>query len=267
MKNKNALKLIVLLLLTLFLGCSKDDDSSTIDNPVNNNNNTATVALPEIYQKFYNLLDIYIEGDYVVIKTSNSPDHGSPFYHENNSLYEAYNGTNSNFSTEINWMGGTLDPDLVEQESTFRIPLNPTEDSNHQATTTGAIGVALNGVAIYNQYNGGGQLLDDTEFDNIDQYNGHPTPTNLEYHYHLEPLWITANNGSDSVIGVLRDGFFVYGPMENGVEIITADLDDYHGHFGVTEDYPNGIYHYHTTADAPWINGDGYYGAPGTLTD
>jgi hypothetical protein len=34
----------------------------------------------------------------------------------------------------------------------------------------------------------------------------------------------------------------------------------YHGHTGVTADYPNAIYHYHVTNSDPYINGNGYYG-------
>ena len=48
--------------------------------------------------------------------------------------------------------------------------------------------------------------------------------------------------------------------------LTSSDLDAYHGHFGVTADYPNGIYHYHITADAPYLNGDGFYGTAGTVT-
>ena len=42
--------------------------------------------------------------------------------------------------------------------------------------------------------------------------------------------------------------------------------DEYHGHSHVTSDFPDGIYHYHTTADDPYLNGSGYYGTPGTVS-
>ncbi len=66
--------------------------------------------------------------------------------------------------------------------------------------------------------------------------------------------------------GFLLDGFPVYGPKENGLTISNADLDTYHGHSAVTADYPAGIYHYHITADATYINGSGFYGTKGTVT-
>jgi hypothetical protein len=73
-------------------------------------------------------------------------------------------------------------------------------------------------------------------------------------------------NGKDTFLGFLLDGFPVYGPIENQVKITNDDLDDYHGHQHATTDYPNGIYHYHITDNDPYINGNGFYGTPGTYT-
>ena len=50
------------------------------------------------------------------------------------------------------------------------------------------------------------------------------------------------------------------------MDLISSDLDEFHGHFHENQDFPNGIYHYHITADAPYLNGIGYYGLPGTVT-
>jgi len=43
-------------------------------------------------------------------------------------------------------------------------------------------------------------------------------------------------------------------------------LDVYHGHTHVTVDYPSGIYHYHFSMAAPYLNGNGFYGTAGTVT-
>ncbi len=202
-----------------------------------------------------------------MIHTSNLPDHGTPFYPEGSDGWVEYDGDNPDFSTAIELMGSSMDPDLMEQDVTLRIPLDPSEASSKQATTGGPIGVTINGIVIYNQYNGAGSLLDDLEFNNTDQYNGHPSPMNGQYHHHLEPVWITANNGADALVGFLLDGFPLYGPMEDGSAVTNDMLDAYHGHSHATPEYPGGIYHYHCTDDAPWINGDGYFGTPGTVTN
>jgi hypothetical protein len=219
------------------------------------------------FDKFYNITSLSYEGDYVVIRTTDLPDHGSPFYPTSDPRYEPYNGDNPNFSTAINLMGMISDPDLAEQDITFRIPRNPTAAATPQATGFGPIGIGINGVVFFNQYNGVGALLNTLEFNNTDQYNGHPTPApSLQYHYHLEPLWLTSSFGRDALVGYLLDGFPVYGPVENGTVLTSGDLDECHGHEHATADYPDGIYHYHFTDDAPWLNGDGYHGTPGTVT-
>jgi hypothetical protein len=228
--------------------------------------NTST-DLPAPYSAFYNLKSISADSTTVTINTADLPDHKSPFYGKASASYEAYNGTNPNFSTAINLMGMISDPTLATQDITFRIPRNPAVDAAHTATTGGAIGIAINGVVIFNQYNGVGALLNSLEINNLDQYNGHPTPApSLQYHYHTEPLYLTKKLGSSALVGFLLDGFPVYGPVENGTRLMTANLDKYHGHEHATTEYPNGIYHYHITDDAPWINGGSYYGKPGTVT-
>ena len=125
------------------------------------------------------------------------------------------------------------------------------------------IGMALNGVAIFNQYAAGGQPLTG-EIDTFDQYDGHPQQTGT-YHYHAEPYYLTRAS-KEALLGVLLDGYPVYGPMENGKAITNADLDAAHGHTTATKEFPNGIYHYHTTSTAPYINGSGFTGVPGTTS-
>jgi hypothetical protein len=95
----------------------------------------------------------------------------------------------------------------------------------------------------------------------------------------------TSNTSSD-VIGIAFDGYPIYGafgdvgngtvaemtssyrlkPGETGYNGIDdyeyveglGDLDVCNGHFGPTPDFPNGIYHYHSTM----VNGEGDMGFP-----
>lgn len=137
--------------------------------------------------------------------------------------------------------------------------------TNHLATPLGAIGVSLNGVPFFNQYAGPNQPLTG-EIVSFDRYWGHPAP-NGQYHYHVEPLYLTTVKVTkSSLLGFLLDGFPVYGPEENGALVDNSKLDVYHGHTSVTADYPSGIYHYHITSTDPYINGSGYYGSPGTVS-
>lgn len=215
--------------------------------------------LPDVYHKFYNVTEVYQDGDYVVIETPGIPEHKSPYYSGTewaDERYEAYNGSNTSFNQNPN--------KIAIQNYTFKIPLNPALNNAHSATPMGAMGVAINGVPFFNQYAAPGDDLTE-EINTFDQYNGHPTFDGV-YHYHIMPSYLTSVLGSDALLGFLLDGFPVYGPMENGATVTNANLDAYHGHFGVTSDYPDGIYHYHITSEDPYINGDGYYGTPGTVT-
>ncbi|MEP6675776.1 MAG: YHYH protein [Ferruginibacter sp.] len=250
MKKKIIIYSTIIIVAFSIIACKKSGtDTATV---------TTTTTVPAVYSKIYGASNIYIEGNFVVIKTTGLPDHKSPYYQGTAwaSLYEAYNGTNPLFN---------LNPNRIAQaNATFKIPLNPTVASTHAATPLGAIGVAVNGVSIFNQYAAGGSPLTG-EINSFDQYDGHPQQQGV-YHYHAEPYYITTTKGKDALIGFLLDGFPVYGPMENGVLITNANLDAYHGHTTVTADYPNGIYHYHTTAQDPYINGSGFYGTAGTVT-
>ena len=105
-----------------------------------------------------------------------------------------------------------------------------------------------------------------SEINSFDKYYGHPSPTS-QYHYHVEPLYLTTVKVTkSSLLGFLLDGFPVYGPEENGALIDNSKLDAYHGHTSVTSDFPSGIYQYHITNTDPYINGSGYYGTPGTVS-
>ncbi len=54
--------------------------------------------------------------------------------------------------------------------------------------------------------------------------------------------------------------------LKMGDTITNAELDAYHGHFTPTADFPQGIYHYHITAADLYINGSGFYGTAGTVS-
>lgn len=240
----------LLLAFALLLGCGNDEETVT---PTAIGEN-----VPDVYKKIYGASSITVEGDFVYIKTNGLPDHKSPYYQGTSwsDKYEAYNGTNSKWSQNPN--------KIASSAFTFKIPLNPAVNSSHAATPLGPIGVSLNGIPFFNQYAGPSQPLTN-EINSFDQYNGHPQQQGV-YHYHVEPLYLTSSKGKDVLLGFLLDGFPVYGPTENGAAVTNTQLDTFHGHTHATSDYPNGIYHYHITSADPYINGSGFYGTSGTVT-
>lgn len=253
MKN---IKLFLIGVIAL-LGCSSENENT--DTNAGGGTNGTTYDITTVLSKFDNVagLSYTINGDFVEITTDGLPDHASPYWGQGHPMYEAYNGNNANWNQNPNT--------ISTQNIVFRIPLKPSEATNKEATRLGPIGVAVNGVAFYNQYAGPNNQPLTNEINSFDQYLGHPQNSG-QYHYHVEPLYLTSAIGKTGFLGLLADGFPVYGPEENGGTITSADLDDYHGHTSVTPEFPNGIYHYHITADDPYLNGNGYYGTPGNIS-
>ena len=251
MKNQ----LFILTFCSLFIiSCSSSDNEPIlVDDPL-----TIGDDVPDVYKKIYSASDIYLEGDFVVIQVNGVPDHNSPYFDESDSRHQAYNGSNNNFN---------LNPNRIDVNSnyTYKIPRNPSPATNSRPTQLGSIGIALNGVSFYNQYAGPDNQPLTNEINSFDQYNGHPQGVGV-YHYHIEPTYLTQNEGNDVLLGFLLDGYPVYGPFENDVRVTNNILDEYHGHEHATSDYPDGIYHYHITDADPYINGSGYYGTAGTVT-
>jgi hypothetical protein len=216
-------------------------------------------VLPSVYNKIYGATSITFDGTWVTIKFNALPDHKSIYYPTTNPLYENFSGTT--------FGGGTFvkNPNsILTQNITMKIPVNPVVAATHAATPMGVMGVALNGIPFFNQYAAGGSPLSG-EMNSFDQWWGHPTATSM-YHYHVEPKYLTTVKAtSSSLMGFLLDGFPVYGPKEtDGSD--PAGLDVYHGHTHATVDYPAGMYHYHFTTAAPYLNGNGFYGTAGTVT-
>ena len=241
------------LVAVLIISCKKDTATGSSTTTTGTG---STAAVPDVFKKFNTTVSISSDGTYITLKSDGVPDHKSCYFATTDSRYQAYNGTNTAFNKNPNSIG--------TKSYTFKIPASPAVNAAHEATPLGPIGVAVNGVPIYNQYAGPNTPLTN-EINSFDQYNGHPDQSST-YHYHVEPLYIILNNTKSALIGFLLDGFPVYGALENGKTLVSADLDAYHGHTGTTADYPNGIYHYHITADAPYINGTGFYGTKGTVT-
>jgi YHYH protein len=253
---------ITIILFTIFgvIACKKTEETSP--STTTTTTTSSGVDISVLKDKFYSTsafsstATAKVEGDFLVITTNGIPDHKSPYFGSTDTRYELYNGTNTKFKINPNA--------IVAQSLVFKIPLKPTEAKSKTASGLGAIGVSVNGVPFYNQYAGPNQPLSN-EIDSFDQYAGHPQQSG-QYHYHIEPTYLTKTKGSDAFLGLLLDGFPVYGPLENGKTITNSDLDAYHGHTSKTADFPNGIYHYHITSTDPYINGSAYFGTAGTVS-
>lgn len=199
----------------------------------------------------------------VIIQTDGQPDYKSPYYATSNGCYE------SGFPT-----GRAANPNTLGAQSiTMTVPFSPTASSGSTGTAMpmGVIGIALNGVAIFSNAAAPGDRIYN-EVATFDKCEGHPAGT--IYHYHTEPT--TATNSDANFIGVLRDGFPVYGRYDydsvSGFTTPTLNKASAGGHLGKTVDSTTDVYHYHVNLQSSGSNSayfitTGYYmGTAGSCT-
>ncbi len=106
-----------------------------------------------------------------------------------------------------------------------------------------AIGVAANGIAIFNPLNASGLISAD--IGELDEYGGH-SGTGDDYHYHTAPVHLD-NGSSPTIVAYALDGFPVYGALEPDGTPMQALDPVYHGH------EINGSFHYHATSSYPYM--------------
>lgn len=162
--------------------------------------------------------------------------------------------------------------EIVETPIDATITTAPVYAAEPTLTDLGQIGVAIDGARIFNDYEDRERqvvaLNDNVIHDHaafVDECNGHPLGDGTTYHYHGIPTCISDTLDTEGehsyMIGVLQDGFPVYADKgEDGATMTNADLDECGGHFGVTPEFPDGIYHYHLTADEAPYSLDCYHG-------
>jgi hypothetical protein len=223
-----------------------------------NTGTTTSATVPDAIKNNYkSAVTISTSGDNIVLKSSGVPDHVTPYWGVGNALYEAQIA------------GRNLTPgSLQSQTFVMTIPASPVAATTKEATSLGPIGMALNGVAIYNDREGGNVPVDADVLKSFDRAGGHGGPGAL-YHYHFDGDFTSKDDAK--LIGFLRDGFPIYGRKDRD-GTYPSNLDANGGHVGVTADYPNGIYHYHSSTTNYLNSGlyilksGSYHGTKGTFT-
>ena len=166
---------------------------------------------------------------------------------------------------------------------TFIIPITPelrTEPS--VVGTVESIGVAIDGVPLKG-YTPSVTTVEEGiggtgsgNIPSLDHCGGHPDPAGY-YHWHLIPqgtntvlasdtynytelYGITCSNSNvdfddtSSMAGLAKDGFPFYGPFDSVDGVVTepsdiATLDECNGHTHTTDEFPDGVFHYHALQD------------------
>lgn len=223
------------ILLTAFIiaGCNGSDseeantDESTID-PVE------LSILPDAFLMFNpDSVTTIISGANVIIESTGLPDHTSPYWSPDHPLY-----VDPSVTTTDRLVPGYIDNFVGTY--TLTVPGVPTLASSSSETGLGAIGIAVSGAPIYNDQEGAGRSLDDA-IGGLDFNGAHTGPQS--YHYHLEPISITHDD--DNLVGIISDGFFLFGRKCNSTGTYPTDLDASGGHTTSTQHNVDAQYHYH----------------------
>jgi phosphatidylethanolamine-binding protein (PEBP) family uncharacterized protein len=137
----------------------------------------------------------------------------------------------------------------------WKIPLNPAIAATTTSATDGPIGVAINGVPIFNPCKQGGCQNGDTKvLGELDVCNGHAGRAD-DYHYHAAPTCLMATQPAaywdTHPLGWALDGFAIYG--YNNADGSTATRDNVCG--GNTSPNVGGpsAYSYHVTNTSPYV--------------
>lgn len=187
---------------------------------------------------FANTVDVSCEDGAAIITSNTYPDH---------ELMTGIVGTNEQVP-------------VPAKNYAAPIPLAP-ELGDTPQTRDAALGLAVNGVPIFD-YTGGGEMSADdllhhqTQHDTLlthqlDVCGGHAGRGD-DYHYHVKPVCMIeqmGNAGDSAIIGWAFDGFPIYGDNNPDGSAIAMDvLDVCNGQADETFGY-----RYHTSAEAPYI--------------
>lgn len=242
-----------LLMALLLLNCSKNEtDTGTAVV------NTGVDITSVVTAKFLSGVTVTTSGTNIIIKSDGRPNnHKTPYWGVGNALYEPFptgHASNPNGSIGV-------------QNYTMTIPAKPSAAATHEATELGPIGMALNGVAIFNNVEMGGVAIDAGIISSFDAAGAHPAQQ-ANYHYHVTGKYTTLDDAN--LVGFLRDGFPIYGRKDKD-GTYPSSLDAYNGHTAATTEFPNGIYHYHARNENYLNTGfyilksGSYYGSKGTF--
>jgi hypothetical protein len=195
-----------------------------------------------------------VSGTDVIAVADGLPDFKSNYFATTDPCWESYTAAIQNPNT------------IAEKHYSLTIPMTPNTEA-HTMEATGVVGLELDGVPIFGNFAAPGDDIY-VEAATFDRCGGHPTPDSA-YHHHTEPLSISYDDSN--LIGVLRDGYPIYGRRDTDGSYPT--LDTYGGHTSATADSDEPTYHYHVneqtngSGTSEWFLTTGTFrGAPGACT-
>lgn len=218
-------------------GCSSGQAERTIDTCTTSNGS----GVPEFFQRYFRCVETSQDGQYVTLFTEDLPPHRSYYYGLGSPNYEPFDTSR----------GAQYHPNpnqLSAKQLRVQVPIAPVDrgltisaamvdgvvgtDANEYRM--GPVGVALDGVALFNALAAPGDDIDQEKY-TFDRYNAHPTNTG-HYHYHavspgpLEVLQAMSPPATTELYGIMCDGTVVLGCQELDGSAVAGALDAQAGH-------------------------------------
>lgn len=172
-------------------------------------------------------VSLSVSGGVVKAAADGQPDYESNYFPASNTCH-------------ADFPGGVQNPNTIMPKSyVIQFPAAP-DTASHPMMGSAVVGLAVNGVPIYGNFAAPGDDIF-KEAMTFDKCHGHPQMQGA-YHYHAEPHAIS--NDDAAFIGVMRDGYPIYGRKDKDGSY--PALDAFGGHTGVTADSGGAaVYHYH----------------------
>lgn len=207
------------------------------DNSDSNDNGSISTPLSAFDEFNPDAVTISFDGDEVTIVSNGLPNHTSPYWEESNPLHieQTY--------------GDHTTPGFIREGSfTVTLPLYPQLATSSSATGLGPIGIAVSGPPIFNDEEGQNRPFDLPTATGLDYAGAHNGPGG--YHYHLESADVPENTtlsfDDEKLVGIMADGFLIYGRKCNSNGDHPSNLDASGGHTSSTQHSDGAeFYHYH----------------------
>lgn len=226
----------LLLAVSAILACHTESEPQTT--PADSTSHCAAIQASVQASGFGDRVTVSCEDAQAIIRSDTYPSH-----------------------TKMTGIVGTNEQVPIPADYAAPIPLSPTLSEQDPITRDAALGVAVNGVPIYD-YTGGGEMTqedlahhqaqhDTLQTEQLDACGGHAGRGD-DYHYHVKPSCMIEemdNAGDAAIIGWAFDGFPIYGDRNpDGSEIPEGTL-------GLCNGQPDETYgyRYHSSEGAPYI--------------